>query len=152
MSSRDALYWFTIILGLILVLSLYSPTREIVNTELSLTNGDMESIRTAHVAYIPHDPISINGDSDFNDTAVLEGWKGNGSLEAPFIIENLSIDCGGIPTHCIYIGNTRAHFVIRNCSLKNAASYSGITFDNTWNGVVCDNTIANNQVGIRIHT
>ena len=32
-------------------------------------------------AYIQHDPISIDGDRNFSDTALAEGWIGDGSAE-----------------------------------------------------------------------
>ncbi|MCK5239872.1 MAG: hypothetical protein KAR33_10015, partial [Candidatus Thorarchaeota archaeon] len=33
------------------------------------------------VAGTPHGPIAIDGDASFSDTALLEGWPGDGSPE-----------------------------------------------------------------------
>ena len=41
--------------------------------------------------YTPHNPILINGDSEFNSTAQAEGWLGNGTTSNPFVISGLEI-------------------------------------------------------------
>ena len=47
--------------------------------------------RVMRVAGIPHDPIAIDGDASFSDTAQLEGWPGDGSPENPYIIDGLTL-------------------------------------------------------------
>ena len=105
----------------------------------------------ALVAGIPHVPIVIDGDPNFNATAQAEGWSGNGTESNPYIIENLEIDRGGGPGNCISISNTRAHFVIRNCNLTRASAdyYSGIYLNNVMNGRVDDNDCSLNYQGIK---
>ena len=64
--------------------------------------------------------IVIDGDANFSDTALLEGWPGDGSAENPFIIDGLEIDRGGEEGHCISIRNTQVSFIMRNCRLTGA--------------------------------
>ncbi|MFW9847665.1 MAG: NosD domain-containing protein [Candidatus Thorarchaeota archaeon] len=57
--------------------------------------------------YVDHDPIIISSDLDF----IEQGWRGNGTIEEPYIIEGLNISS---ETPCITIENTVSHFVIRD--------------------------------------
>ncbi|MHA1943898.1 MAG: right-handed parallel beta-helix repeat-containing protein, partial [Candidatus Thorarchaeota archaeon] len=148
MSSRDGLYWFVLILGLILLLSIASPTENTDVTNVDSTTLDIERCGSVNVAYIPHDPIHIVGDSNFTATALIEGWEGNGTLENPFIIENLSITSGGSATPRVNISNTRVHFVIQNCELAYGSSSRGLNLDNVHNGRIINNTCTGNYFGI----
>lgn len=71
--------------------------------------------------YTPHNPILINGDSEFNSTAQAEGWLGNGTRSNPFVISGLEILTGA--ETAISILGTTVYFVIRDCYLT-GASYS----------------------------
>ncbi len=104
------------------------------------------------LAYTPHDPISINGDSNFSATALAEGWVGDGSAETPFVIEGLEIDRGGGVGHCINISNTRVNFTIRHCNLTGATVTpgSGIYLHNVSHGVLQNNTCNYNRYGISL--
>ena len=42
-------------------------------------------------SYINRNPIYISGNLDFASQASSEGWIGNGSISAPYIIENYHI-------------------------------------------------------------
>ena len=75
------------------------------------------------LAGTPHAPIAIDGDANFTDTALLEGWHGDGSPENPFIIDRLDIDLGGNNGSCISITNTQVSFIISNCNLTGAIYY-----------------------------
>jgi len=99
---------------------------------------------------IPHTPIIIDGDTNFNVTAFSEGWLGNGSAENPYIINGLDIDRGGAAGHCISISNTRVNFTISNCNLTGASVYpgSGVYLYNVSHGELFNNTCINNGVGI----
>ncbi|MEM3738132.1 MAG: hypothetical protein QW204_00060, partial [Thermoplasmata archaeon] len=57
-------------------------------------------------------PIRINGDNGFTTTNGVVA--GNGSETNPYIIEGWEIDGSGYGFG-IYIGNTTAYFIIRNC-------------------------------------
>ena len=100
----------------------------------------------------PHVPIAIDGDFDFTATVQSEGWSGNGTKSNPYLIKNLLIDLGGSSGDCISIGNTRAYFIIQDCSLTGASVnlYSGIYLDNVTNGLLVDNSCWSNNYGIKI--
>ncbi len=101
--------------------------------------------------------ITIDGDANFSDTALLEGWPGNGSSENPFIIDGLHIDLGGEFGHCIMISNTRVSFTISNCNLTGAGGSTfssedvGIYLENVTNSELVNNTCNNNGYGIWLY-
>ncbi|MFW9811989.1 MAG: DUF1565 domain-containing protein, partial [Candidatus Thorarchaeota archaeon] len=98
---------------------------------------------------ISHDPITIDGNANFLNTALLEGWPGDGSPENPFIIDRLEIDLGGAHDRCISISNTRVSFIISNCNLTGA--YYGISLENVTNAKLVNNTCSSNTiVGIEL--
>ncbi len=101
--------------------------------------------------------IAIDGDANFSDTALLEGWPGDGSPENPFIIDGLNIDSGGAIGHGISIINTRVNFIIRNCNLTGfwsthghtmCLNAAGIYMENVTNGELVNNTCNGNSYGI----
>lgn len=84
------------------------------------------------------DPIVIvNNNSAFTGA----GFTGLGSESQPYILENKVIN--GFYSHCIYISNTNAHFIIKNSILYNG-SY-GIYLNNASNGKIINVTSRNNQ-------
>ncbi len=125
-----------------------------------------------HVAGTPHGPIVIDGDANFSDTALLEGWPGDGSSGNPFIIDGLDIDNTALDfqqmfslgiTSCIEIRNTRVSFTISNCNLSgfyvtsiNSRNVSGligvgIHLQNVYNGELINNWCTRNgQSGINL--
>ena len=80
------------------------------------------------IEYVPHAPIRIDSNADFDAAHGVTG--GVGSSSEPYIIENYEINGTGYG-NCIYIGNTTSHFVLRNCSLNNANGGSGIYYSNS---------------------
>jgi parallel beta-helix repeat protein len=151
MPEKDGLY--NIVKSLIVVLILLNITLfPLVIHDLDAPTMVLSElpIRGTLAAGIPHNPIIINGDSNFNVTAQAEGWSGNGTRFNPYIIENLEIDLGGGPGNCISISNTMAYFIIRNCNLTSASanSYSGIYLNNVANGQLTNNQCNLNDVGI----
>jgi parallel beta-helix repeat protein len=97
----------------------------------------------------------IDGDTNFSDTALLEGWEGDGSPENPYIIDGLDIDLDSADTdgNCITILNTRASFTISNCILSGAEGHwewggAGIYLYNVTNGDLVNNICTNNSIGI----
>jgi parallel beta-helix repeat protein len=107
--------------------------------------------------FLPHDVIRIDDNGGFNATNGV--YNGTGAANDPYIIENLEIDGGGNGS-CIYIGNTTAHFIVRNCSLYNATGdFSQFHWDaalslfNVQNGKIINNTCFNNgRYGINLWT
>jgi parallel beta-helix repeat protein len=102
------------------------------------------------VAGTPHGPIAIDGDANFSDTALLEGWDGDGSPESPYMIDGLDIDLGGGVGHCISISNTRVSFTISDCSFTGASDGAGIYLENVTNGELVNNACNNNSAGINL--
>ncbi|MFX1346449.1 MAG: right-handed parallel beta-helix repeat-containing protein [Promethearchaeota archaeon] len=76
----------------------------------------------------------------------------NGTQDNPHIIENVTIDAGGLGS-AILIENSSAFFIIRNCTLTNSGSgnNAGIFLNHTSNGYLVDNNCSNNNHGICLH-
>jgi parallel beta-helix repeat protein len=79
--------------------------------------------------YVPHGPISIIEDHDF----ISQGWSGKGTIDEPYVLENLEIQCDDMTG--IFIANTTAFFTISNCRLV-ASNRSAFWFANVTNGEV----------------
>lgn len=95
---------------------------------------------------IPWSIITIDDDGDFES----QGWLGDGSSSNPYRIENLSINAASANNR-IKVWNTRAHFLIKNCSLTGATgSEYAIQLLNVTNAVVTDNDIFGNPSSIEI--
>lgn len=97
-------------------------------------------------ASIPHEPIVIDGNEDFNPDNGVAG--GSGTKEDPYIIEGWDID--STSASGIMIINTDAFFIIRNVSVHSeSATYAGIWIEwFTENGRIENTTISNNSIGI----
>lgn len=91
---------------------------------LLLVSGPAES------ALVLHDPIHIEGDSDFTHPNGVS--SGSGTLSDPYIIESWDI-WGEAGVNCVEIRNTSMHFVIRNCSLQIS---DGVVLAGVSNGTV----------------
>ncbi|MFX0065321.1 MAG: N-acetylmuramoyl-L-alanine amidase [Candidatus Hermodarchaeota archaeon] len=94
--------------------------------------------------YENHEPLFINGNSEFIDHANAEGWPGNGSSSDPFIIDGLRITGDGSQS-LVNINNTDVYFRISRCILKDG-DY-GIYFDNVKHVHITGNIITNNSRG-----
>ena len=103
------------------------------------------------------DPIYINaiatGVGAQNWTwARTQDWcrKGDGSYGNPYVIENVTINAGGVEwVSCIKIINSKNdYFRIQNCTVRNSGWRqwdAGITLQNTEKGTIVNNTCTNNQ-------
>ena len=121
------------------------------STSDSIAEVDSKSIQHEMLfAYTQHNPININGDTNFSETAFTEGWVGDGSSDYPYEILGLEIDRGGGIGHCINISNTRVNFTIQSCNLTGASvgSGAGIFLNNVSHGVLRNNTCSSNRIGI----
>jgi len=86
-------------------------------------------------------PIRIIGDKDFTrENGVVAG---SGTADDPYIIEGWEINASG-DTFGIYIEDTTAYFIVRNCKIY-GADPSGIFLHNVANGKITSNNIANNS-------
>ena len=67
---------------------------------------------------------------------------GNGSINNPYTIENITINGGGVD-NCIRIEDTNDHFIIRNCTLVYSGDIltanAGISLYNVGNGTIDNN-------------
>jgi parallel beta-helix repeat protein len=147
--------------SLLLTLFMFLLALTNVTPVTDLEGTDAQSIRVvsepekrgALLAGTPHGPIAIDGDANFTDTALLEGWPGDGSPESPFIIDGLDIDRVGAASHGIRISNTRVSFTLSNCYLtsKSGEPGAGIYLENVTNGELVNNTCsANTYQGIAL--
>ncbi len=85
-------------------------------------------------AYLPHDTIFINENSDFVDL----GFSGYGNSTHPYIIEGLEIKAEEYES-CISIYDVNASFIIANCSFSTAYGGDftvGLMLSNVTSGVV----------------
>jgi len=99
-------------------------------------------------------PIEINDDDPAKNwtlTEALYEWcNGSGMIGDPFVIENVTINATGA-SNGIFIENSNAHFIIRNCTVFKAGS-RGIKLKGVDNGVIYNNTLYQNPNGIDIST
>jgi parallel beta-helix repeat protein len=111
----------------------------------------MASNPKTSVSYASHTPIRINSNGDFNSAHGVS--TGTGSSSDPYVIEGYSIDGSGFG-YGIYVGNTTAFFIVRNCQLTNAsgsvhgweyAPDSGLVFYNVRNGIAANNVLTGNS-------
>ncbi len=100
-------------MGLLIVLSL------LLSGIMLAPPADSGIVEVSTNALTPHAPIRINSDVDL----AAEASAGNGTVWAPWVIENYEIDGSGAG-YCLYIGNTTEYFEVRNCSLNNAGGIS----------------------------
>ncbi|NVM27244.1 MAG: VCBS repeat-containing protein [Candidatus Helarchaeota archaeon] len=103
--------------------------------------------------YSPDSTLSIKADSPINiqnNTALAAlASLGNGSASNPYILENYVINASGLGLNGIIINNTDAYFILRNCTVTNAApTLRGIWFENVTHATITNNTILYNQWGI----
>lgn len=118
-------------------------------SEFGLGNQDSKIAHRKIVAsdYESHNPISISGNSEFNDLIISEDLEGDGSHLDPYIIDGLSITGSG---SLISIRDTDVFFQISNCILKDGDI--GIEFSSVSNGKIVDCTIeGNDQDGINFY-
>jgi parallel beta-helix repeat protein len=95
--------------------------------------------------YQQHQPIFIHGDKELVTKVDKNGWSGDGTVDDPFIISQISFNATHEDT-LLTIAATRLHFVIRD-SLFIGANIA-ILLLNVQNGVILNNTVVNNNSGI----
>ena len=123
---------------LLFVIGIVTISLATMNYPDDRTSGDI----VTKIKGIPHSPIRINNNTDFDKLAGNEGWPGNGSSVNPYIIEGYDIDAADNGPG-IYIGNTTVYFVIKNCSIHNSSvdisvyyQGAGIQLSNITNGTI----------------
>lgn len=98
-------------------------------------------------SHTPHVPITINGNADFSS----QGWPGNGTQGAPYLIEGLNITADAT---CIYITNTTAYFEVRDCVISSvsSSSFHGILLVNVTHGTVRNCTVDMHYFGFYLYS
>ena len=122
-STRSCIVGCTITLLLALFLTL--PVSIAAGSNSAVKSNNPGSA-TSLAQYEQHEPIIIESDTDFAD----QGWPGNGSVDDPYVIENLSIESGSF---AIRIESTTVYFIIRNCHRQGIGA---LDFTNVTNGRV----------------
>lgn len=121
-----------------------SVTSEKINIKEMSTTSVLQT-----TSYINHNPIIIDGNSDFINKATSEKWQGNGSSTDPYIIQNYFIDA--TTGDDIDISNTNLYFIIQNVWVNGTLpNNNGIYLYNVTNGVLKGNIASNNSIGFFI--
>ena len=97
----------------------------------------MDGFTASALLYTESIPVHILNNTDFANQASVNSWDGNGSMNDPYIIEELNITDSESPL--IQIGNTTVFFEVRGCLL--VGSSTGIFLENVTNAKVWNNTI-----------
>ena len=96
-----------------------------------------------------HTPIAIDGNDDFTNNALIEGWEGSGMHDEPYIIENYIINASTVKG--LSIRNTNLHFIINNVTVIDGGwNHNGFDFHNVTNGKLFNNTATSNQRGFSL--
>ncbi|NHJ14526.1 MAG: hypothetical protein EAX95_12675 [Candidatus Thorarchaeota archaeon] len=150
MFQKNGALYFAAILGFLLLLCCASPAGKMEKDNLSPFEILAGPEEVMHRSGTPHGPIAIDGDANFSETALAEGWSGDGSSGNPYIINGLDINLGGAAGHCINISNTRANFTISHCNLSSASVNpgAGIYMNNVTNGNIIGNTFLDDYYAI----
>jgi parallel beta-helix repeat protein len=145
--NRKHLSFLTIIFIILLGISNVTFDNSSVS-ELIYYNEDNINFQKDLRISINHQPIFIDGNHYFNQTAFNNGWNGNGSYNNPYIIENYTIYAINNEPG-IEIRNTNVYFIINNVSIFDGRSnYNlGFLFSNITNGYILNNTADNNIAG-----
>jgi len=100
--------------------------------------------------YTPHDPIHIDGNSDFLSQDASEEWSGDGSPENPIIISGYSFAAA---EHMLRVENSDLHFEFVDNQLDGLSyEWCGVACINAANGVIKDNYVQRAAAGIHVVT
>ncbi|NHI94930.1 MAG: hypothetical protein EAX96_20745, partial [Candidatus Lokiarchaeota archaeon] len=127
---------------IIIILLFLIPFISLINLEKQLT----KNINTFPIKQCAA-TISINGNAELAANAT----SGNGTRANPYIIENYMIRAAGLGSHGIYIRNTDAYFILRNCIVNTSDVYFyGIYLLNVSNSNITDCIIEACHRGIQM--
>ena len=133
------------------------------NFEEFTKNRSNPLIVNSKQSYIDHAPIYINSDDDFESL----GFQGNGTLDDPYIIENLRIETEN--NNGIFIEFTTKSYIIRNCFIDALSSsiyiadmtstfkiennilistYNGIFISEAYDSIIYNNTFVESKIHI----
>ncbi|MFW9780614.1 MAG: nitrous oxide reductase family maturation protein NosD [Candidatus Heimdallarchaeota archaeon] len=138
------------ILTCLIFLIFLQPTvsQNVIGQAEVIPKSNIGAISSIHIS---SDPISINGDTEFNTTASQLGWLGNGTSTSPYVIEGIRFNNETVPLVAIY--NTRVHFVFQINEfhvIPSAVEGSWLYLFNVSNGVIHDNLFTGAATGIEL--
>jgi len=110
---------------------------------------DKKKMYCSGTCYVNETTIIIIGNDGWALATAYEWCSGNGTLNDPYIIENLTINGQGV-SYCIRIRDCNIFFKIKNCAISNATS--GIILVDAFNGKLTTNKLSNNTFGIHLKT
>jgi parallel beta-helix repeat protein len=112
-------------------------------SEINVKSRSSDSFHAIIADTTPHAPINISSNQDF----ILQGWPGNGTEEAPYEIEALSIDTTGC---CINISNTNVFFAVTGCMFHTTGEDDRqcVHFQNVTRGYIATSLIESYTAGI----
>jgi len=145
-----------ILILLMLLLPLISP---IFSTVLNVNEDKINIPKSSGFWVMGPLHIDDNGGGDYTwAQAVLQDWcNGSGTLNYPYVIENITIDAGGIESGILIEDSNGKYFTIRNCTVMNAGTdimaNAGINLLSSSNGTVVENNCLNNiKTGIYLQS
>lgn len=142
----------------VLIILLIGVNSSVINYR---DNSDFTNLKKSSYWNLSGNPIFID---DLNPTynwetinATYDWCRGNGTVENPYIIENIYLDAQNLGSG-IEIRNSNAYFTIKNCTFLSASLGSfpefnaGISLENTNNGLIIGNNCSSNKcAGINIY-
>lgn len=143
--KHKAKYAVTIVI-LIMMIWIISSNWTINQSKVSKALSIKQPSVVKSIQYEDHSPIFIQGNNDFASQAATNGWPGEGTDTAPYIIDGYNIT-GPLYRELIEIWDTDVHFRISNCLLDHGSS--GIDLNHVTNGQIINNTVVNNDYNHR---
>lgn len=98
-------------------------------------------------------PFKITSNEEFEDITEEKGFRGAGTKEDPFVIEDLNI-LGYDQGYSIWIENTTVDFIIQRCYLRRTGDNSsihqnaGLVMKNVTDGLIRNCNLSNNENNI----
>ena len=140
MKNKKFRYSTFILLILILIRVINTPNSLIKSTNLFENNREIDTDIIKQAAYWELNYININ--NNWSETASTYDWcSGSGTLENPYIIENIKINLGSSESG-IKVQNSAHYFIIQNCTVNHQAN--GIYLRNVRNGFLQKNNCSVN--------
>lgn len=148
-------YRIYLLILLLLVLPLFSPLLNLkVNEKFLLNDGQDKKGTPKSSGFWDMGPLHIKdspgpgGDYTWAE-AVLQDWcSGDGSLNTPYLLENITIDAGGSDSGITILDSNGKYFMIRNCTVSNSGTIvtanAGIKIEYTSNGTITNNFVLDN--------
>ncbi len=133
--------------GTILVLFVFllaipvEPDYEITTSNIYKDNSANSHQKIVGSTYTTHEPIVVTSNEGFASL----GFPGFGTYLEPFIIAGYNITTSG---NCIYVEDTNAYFVIRDCYLGGGFNGDGIILSNVSHAMIYNNSILQREEGI----